>query len=133
MTKIRYWQRRWLTGGCFDMALAMADHLPDASFVALGEPDFPTHVGLKGDFGFLDVRGLSKTERDFCSGFYCDSLCIVDRATVELHAGCAGLEPPYRGVVEIKEAREVIQKYLMTVVEECQQYNDNMAAPFSGR
>ncbi|MFC4236367.1 hypothetical protein ACFOY8_14275 [Thalassospira xianhensis] len=123
MTKILYWQRRWLTGGCFDMALAMAEHFPDASFVAIGSSDFPTHVGLKGDFGFFDIRGALETESDFCSGFDSDVIYVVDRAVVELHAGCAGLKPPYRGVVEINDARETIRTYLLSAIHECQKLN----------
>jgi len=115
---VEQWMMPYLTGRCFDWALALADLIENPVFVAVGNPDRPDHVGLLVDGMYADVRGLLD-KKDFltlnpngippANWQDCD-VEVIDRSVVELHAGVAGIEPPYEGCEDIDEARDAVEQ-----------------------
>jgi len=112
------WMMPYLTGRCFDWALALADLVENPVFVAVGIPDRPDHVGLLVDGMYADVRGLLG-KRDFLTlnaegtppeNWEDIEITVIDRSVVELHAGVAGIEPPYEGCEDIEEARDAVER-----------------------
>ena len=52
------WMTAWMTGDCWLFALALAHHMPNASFVGLATPEGVVHhVGLMEGGKYYDVRG----------------------------------------------------------------------------
>lgn len=107
--------RPWLTGRCFDFALALAQRMPDAEFVAIGAEKYPDHVALRRNGKYYDARGeMDQTQflRSYRSGeeFTPEDIIPISRDVVELNAGCAGMTPPYRGNRDIAEARRAVRE-----------------------
>ena len=90
----------FLTGRCFDFALALHERMPRAEFVALGNPRFPDHVALRVEDRFFDVRGgLGFSE--FVQGMQggdrltLADVHVIERDAVAFHCVYSGMEPPY--------------------------------------
>lgn len=49
--------RKWLTGRCFEFALALLERFPDAELVSVGPEKWPDHVGVSLDGIYYDARG----------------------------------------------------------------------------
>ena len=110
------WMMPFLQGKCFDFALALAVELQkqgqEPVFYAVGNTRFPHHVGLlvgeaDGTRWFADVRGLLN-ETDFLAHHAGEPLTPVERDSLELHAGLAGVAPPYKGNRDIAAARRAV-------------------------
>jgi hypothetical protein len=107
--------RKWLTGRCYDFALALSERFPNSTFVAWGGIGHPEHVGIVTPDGFYyDARG-KMTISEFCNRYRENNplnpekdIHPIDRKAVELHAGVAGIAPPYRGNPDIAEARRAV-------------------------
>lgn len=104
------WMHPYLTGRSFVFALALSEDLDAPSFVAIGDPADPDHVGIQVSSTpelYADVRGVLDRDAFVRDIRPSDPLVIseIPRATVELHAGASGLKPPYRGHPEIRLAR----------------------------
>jgi len=117
-TPVERWMIPYLTGRCFDWALALADLIENPTFVAVGDPQRPDHVGLLVDGMYADVRGLLD-KKGFLTlnpsgippeNWHDIDIEVVDRSVVEFHAGVAGIEPPYDGCEDIDEARESVER-----------------------
>jgi len=100
--------RPWLTGQCFDFALALAERMPDAEFVALGSAKHPEHVGLRRNDRYYDARG-EMDEPTFIA-HHQGKVIVVPRDVVELNAGVAGYAPPYKGNRDIAQARRAVRE-----------------------
>jgi hypothetical protein len=103
----------WLTGRCFDFALALFERMPTAEFIGIGNKKYPDHVALRQNGKYYDARGemdemtfLSATRED--DPYEADAIAPISRDTVELHAGVASMKPPYRGNRDIAEARRAV-------------------------
>jgi hypothetical protein len=63
--------RPWLTGRCFDFALALHQRMPDAEFVIVrsivGKTLSRTHVALRRGNVYYDARGAHSDEHTFKS------------------------------------------------------------------
>lgn len=100
--------RPWLTGRCYDFALALSERLPDAEFVGVGGSEkHPAHVGLHADGRYYDARG--ETDEEGFRAHHVGPITVVPRDIVELNAGVAGMTPPYRGNRDIAEARRAVR------------------------
>lgn len=116
MEHIEAWRRPYLTGKCFDFALALSEMVPDAVFVAVGDPAYPDHVGIRlPDGRYADVRGVldETTFRAHHEG----AIEIVDRDAIALHCGLAGMEPPFRGNRDIAMARDAVRMTFPTGID----------------
>ena len=100
--------RPWLTGRCYDFALALSERMPDAEFVGIGRGKFPEHVGLRLGDRYYDARGEMDAAA-FLGPHQGQQIVPVSRDVVELHAGVAGFPPPYRGNRDIAAARRAVQ------------------------
>jgi hypothetical protein len=101
----------WMWGKCYDFALALSEKIPDAEFVAIGmSPMGAEHVGLRKSNKYYDCRG-ELTAEQFADGKTDDinDIEIVSREDVELHAGVAGMKPPYKGNKDIAMARKAVK------------------------
>ncbi len=105
--------RAWVTGRCFDFAVAFSERMPKAEFVGVGTKRHLDHVALRQDGKYYDARGemdenefLTLTRAD--NPFAVEDIIPISRDTVELHCGCAGMTPPYRGNQDIAEARRAV-------------------------
>lgn len=95
--------REWLpflTGRCFDFALALHERMPQFEFVALGDPKFPDHIALRLADRFFDVRGelaFSELVRGLRDGdrLTLADVHVVERDDVTFHCGLSGVEVPY--------------------------------------
>lgn len=104
------WKKTFLTGRCYDFALALAEQLDDPIFVAIGDERFPSHVGLKVAGGyFADIRGILDEDL-FLAHFRGSPISQISRDTVELHCGVAGMKPPYKGNKDIQDARRAVRQ-----------------------
>lgn len=126
---VERWMIPYLTGKCFDYALALADEVADPVFVAVGPLERPDHVGLKVGDRYVDVRGVLSAE-DFVNLSRDDRprpcltpeeidglITVVDRSVLELHAGLSGTdadgEPiPYEDSEDFCQAAEDVQDAL---------------------
>jgi hypothetical protein len=100
--------REYLTGRCYDFALALAEKVPEPVFVAIGNPRYPDHVGLRIGDRYADVRGLL-SEGDFVA-HHTGPVTVVGREDVALHCGLGGFKPPYRGNKDIAWARVAVKR-----------------------
>jgi hypothetical protein len=105
--------RPWLTGRCFDFALALSERIPTAEFIVVGSEKYPDHVALRQNGKYYDARGemdenafLTTTREN--NPYAAADINPISRDAVELHAGCAGMTPPYRGNRDIAEARHAV-------------------------
>lgn len=103
------WGRGWVTGLCFDFALALLERLPDGEIVGFGQSLFPDHVGVRHGGMILDIRG-ELDESGFGASHPGLAIIPIARETVELHAGVATTPPPYTGVTEMEEARRAVAR-----------------------
>jgi hypothetical protein len=107
--------RPWLTGRCFDFALALAEKLPGAEFVVIGTAACPDHVALRLGDTYYDARG-AMDEAAFLTSYRSDcpfrleEVGPIARDVVELNAGCGGVEPPYVENRDIAQARRAVAK-----------------------
>ena len=106
--------RPWLTGRCFDFALALSERMPDAEFVTTGTEKYPDHVALRRNGKYYDARGEMDEQTFLRShrppGQEYEEIVPISRDTVELHAGVAGMMPPYKGNRDIAEARRAVRE-----------------------
>lgn len=104
-------QRPYLTGKCFDFALALAEQAAEPKFVAIGDARWPEHVGLRvGDDLYADVRGVMELS-EFLAHHAATGAAVVaaERDDVALHCGLSGRRPPYKGNRDIAEARRAVR------------------------
>ena len=101
------WMMPYLTGKCFDFALAL--DLPEAELVCVGDLSMPEHVGLKVGEAFVDVRGIL-TETEFVAHHAGFPLVAIGRDQVEFHCGLSGYAPPYEGNEDIGEALDAVDR-----------------------
>ena len=107
--------RPWLTGRCYDFALALSLRMPDAEFICVGDERFPDHVALRKDGKYYDVRG-EMDQREFVTAmrgddpYRTEDIRVIPRETVERNAGCAGMAPPYHGNRDMDEARRAVTR-----------------------
>ncbi len=103
------WMRPWLTGKCFDFALALAEQVPTPYFIGIGEAEFPDHVGLQLEAGaYADVRGVQ--DRSAFLAHHAGPLVALTREVVALHCGVSNLLPPYHESADIAQARLAVQR-----------------------
>lgn len=118
-------RRPFLSGGCYEFALALAEEFPDSQFVGIGSPDFPEHVGIRiGDY-FVDVRGVLN-EEDFRAHLKGD-INILTQDQVALHCGLAGVEPPYIGNDDVNVARAGLENIIPEIEADLEITGANMA------
>lgn len=116
MEDIEAWRRPYLTGKCFDFALALAEKVDGATFVAVGDPAFPDHVGLRlPDGRYADVRGL--LDESAFLAHHTGPITTVGREVLELHSGLSGVEPPYPGNRDIAIARDAVRMAFPTGID----------------
>ena len=107
--------RPWLTGRCFDFALALSERMPNAEFIAIGSAKYPDHVALRWNGRYYDARG-EMDEPTFLTlhrqghEYDAEDIVPISRDEVELHAGVAGFPPPYKGNRDIAEARRAVRE-----------------------
>jgi hypothetical protein len=106
------WMRPYLTGKCFDFALALAELIEHPVFVAVGSPKFPDHVALRIGDRYADVRGILE-EPEFLAHHVGKPITEIDREAVELHCGAAGMLPPYDDLEDIAEVRDAVDRALL--------------------
>lgn len=89
--------------------------MPDAEFVAIGSAKFPEHVALRWHDRYYDARGEMDEAQFFRSHrlpgqeYDAEDVVPVSREVVELHAGVAGFQKPYKGNRDIAEARRAVR------------------------
>lgn len=106
------WKRAYLTGRCFDFALALAELVDEPDFVAIGSAKYPEHVALRvGDDLYADVRGILG-RKEFLAHFNDsdDAIVEIERSDIEFHCGLAGYPPPYEGNEDVEAARGAVQR-----------------------
>jgi hypothetical protein len=109
MAETERWMKAFLAGCSFDFALALAERVPAPVFVAVGNPGFPEHVGLRIGDCYADVRGLV-TCQEFVAHCTRKVIAEISRQDVEFHCGLGGMVPPYRGIKDIAAARRAVRK-----------------------
>jgi hypothetical protein len=79
----------------------------------VGSEASPDHVALRQNGKYYDARG-EMDEATFLTSmrgdrpYDAEEIAVIPRDAVELHAGCAGMQPPYRGNRDIAEARRAV-------------------------
>lgn len=110
-TRPQPWMMPYLSGRCYDFALALGLDFVDPEFVALGgntAQDQAVHVGIRYGDMYLDVRGVL-SETDFFA-HHGGPAIAVDRSVIEFWCGLGGVEPPYEGSDDIAEARTAVKR-----------------------
>src|SRR5271170_781053 len=108
------WMKPWLTGGCWQFAIALSHRMPDTSFVGLAyESGVVHHVGLvKGDT-YYDVRG-AMDEDEFNYGTDQGDTVVhmtYEEVLTEGEFGSwIGHEDEFNNTSEMKEATKAVNK-----------------------
>jgi hypothetical protein len=97
------------TSRSFEFALALAESVTSPTFLAIGHPRLPEHVGLRVGNRCADVRGLL-SEAEFTVGHEGKQLTELSREDVVFHCGLSGVPPPYRGSKDMAAARRAVRK-----------------------
>jgi hypothetical protein len=113
--------RRWMTGECFDMAIAIQEKFPRLIFVGLHSESFPDHVGvLLPDNRIADARGIM-TPTDFAHkqlGGDPEQIFKVDIEVVKTMCGLWHPEnQPMPVSQELKKARSMAKKEIIPVIK----------------
>lgn len=106
------WKKAYLTGRCFDFALALAELVDEPHFVAIGSAEYPEHVALRvGPELYADVRGVLG-RKEFLDHFddFEGAIVEIERGDVEFHCGLAGYPPPYDGNEDVAAARDAVKR-----------------------
>jgi hypothetical protein len=124
----------WIKGKCYDFALAVSEKLPKSEFVAVGDPKNPEHVAVLYDGVYYDARGRLTLD-EFLTKYRSSTpynqadVCSTSRDVVELHAGCAGSTPPYKGNRDIAAARSAVKIILGTITSKQPTKKANIVGP----
>src|SRR5271170_6477459 len=108
------WMKPWLTGGCWQFAIALSHRMPDASFVGLAyESGVIHHVGLEKGDTYYDVRG-AMDEAEFNYGTDQGDTIVpmtYEQVLTEGEFGSwIGHEDEFNNTEEMKDATKAVNK-----------------------
>lgn len=102
----------FLNGRCFDFALALHELIPDAEFIAVGNPKYPDHVALRKRGVYLDVRGAIPSFASMVAGMSGGlemredvDVHVIEQDRAALFCGYAGMTPPYPRLPRLEAKR----------------------------